>query len=142
MRTLLVVNGPNLNLLGTREPEIYGTKNLKDLESELSLRAGKNGLSVRFFQSNHEGALIDFVQENSPGAHGMILNAGALTHYSYALRDVITAVSIRTIEVHISNINSREEFRKTSVIAPVCLGQISGLGFESYFLALDFFSRL
>jgi 3-dehydroquinate dehydratase-2 len=140
MPRVLVVNGPNLNLLGKREPEIYGTRTLRDLEDEITTEAGRLGLAVTCFQSNSEGALIDFIQQESDKADGLILNAGALSHYSYALRDAVSAAGITTIEVHISNIHAREEFRHRSVLAPVCVGQIVGLGFEGYRLALRWFA--
>jgi len=140
MPRVLVVNGPNLNLLGTREPEIYGTRTLQDLEKEITAEAGRLGLTVTCFQSNSESALIDFIQRESAKADGLILNAGALSHYSYALRDAVSAVGITTVEVHISNIHAREEFRHRSVLSPVCVGQIVGLGFEGYRLALQWFA--
>lgn len=140
MPRVLVVNGPNLNLLGTREPEIYGLRTLQDLEKEIATEAGRLGVTVTCFQSNSEGALIDFIQQESGKADGLILNAGALSHYSYSLRDAVSAAGITTIEVHISNIHAREEFRHRSVLAPVCVGQIVGLGFEGYRLALQWFA--
>lgn len=135
---ILVVNGPNLNLLGQREPNVYGSRTLHDLETDLSSLAKSISVQLKFFQSNSEGAIIDFVQEHASSARGMILNPGAFTHYSYAIRDAVEATRIRTVEVHISNIHAREEFRHKSVIAPVCIGQISGLGFEGYLAALRF----
>ncbi|MFZ1684320.1 MAG: type II 3-dehydroquinate dehydratase [Candidatus Zixiibacteriota bacterium] len=140
MPRILVVNGPNLNLVGTREPEVYGSIPFEELNSRLSALAADLKLEISFFQSNHEGALIDYIQKEGPAAHGMILNGGALTHYSYALRDVISAVGILTIEVHMSNIHAREDFRQKSVTAPVCQGQISGFGFYGYAMALSFFA--
>jgi 3-dehydroquinate dehydratase-2 len=140
MPRVLVVNGPNLNLLGTREPEIYGTRTLRDLEEEVAAEAERLGLNVTCFQSNSESALIDFIQHEPAKADGLILNAGALSHYSFALRDAVSAAGITTIEVHISNIHAREEFRHRSVIASVCVGQIVGLGFEGYRLALQWFA--
>ncbi len=140
MPRILVVNGPNLNLVGTREPEVYGSVRFEELNSRLSALAADLNLEISFFQSNHEGALIDYIQKEGPSAHGMILNGGALTHYSYALRDVITAVGILTIEVHMSNIHAREDFRRNSVTAPACQGQISGFGFYGYAMALSFFA--
>ncbi len=140
MSKILVVNGPNLNLLGKREPEIYGTKTADELNSRLSALAAEIGLSLEFFQSNSEGALIDFIQARGTEAKGMIINAAALTHYGYALRDAIAAFSIETVEVHLSNVYAREEFRHHSVIAPVCKGQIVGFGFYGYAMALSYFS--
>jgi len=133
---ILVINGPNLNLLGTREPEIYGKQTLADIERELA----KDYPQVRFtfFQSNHEGAIIDRLQSViSSTIGGVVINAGALTHYSYAIRDAIAALSVPVIEVHISNIHMREEFRKVSVIAPVCQAQVSGFGIEGYRIAIE-----
>jgi len=138
MQTILVVNGPNLNLLGTREPEIYGHMTLQDLEKELVGLARDLQVELRFFQSNSEGAIIDFLQKEGPDASGVILNPGAFTHYSYAIRDAVASVGIRTVEVHLSNIYGREEFRHKSVIAPVCTGQISGLRSKGYLAALRF----
>ncbi len=138
MSVILVVNGPNLNLLGKREPETYGDKTLGDLQEYLR-EAASDSVELIFFQSNIEGEMIDFIQKNSEKADGLIINPGAYTHYSYAIRDAISATDIDTIEVHISNIHRREEFRQRSVIAPVCRGQISGLGFGSYIAALNYF---
>jgi len=137
---ILVVNGPNLNLLGTREPEIYGHLTLNEIQERLSDSARQNGIELVFFQSNHEGALIDFIQRESSKAIGMIINPAAFTHYSYAIRDAIAAVGIKTVEVHLSHIGAREKFRRKSVIAPVCAGQVSGLGAEGYRLALEYFT--
>jgi len=136
MRTILVVNGPNLNLLGKREPEIYGSGTLSDLESALETLAGDLQIQLRFFQSNAEGDIIDYLHSNGFEADGLIMNPGAFTHYSYAIRDAIDSVGIRAVEVHLSNIFGREEFRHHSVIAPVCIGQICGFGFDSYHAAL------
>ena len=136
MRTILVVNGPNLNLLGKREPEIYGSGTLSDLESALESLAGDLQIQLRFFQSNAEGDIIDYLHSNGFQADGLIINPGAFTHYSYAIRDAIESVGIRAVEVHLSNIFGREEFRRRSVIAPVCVGQICGFGFDSYHAAL------
>lgn len=134
---VLVLNGPNLNLLGTREPEIYGHTTLADINAWLEKRANEADVAIEFYQSNHEGALIDKIQEARGNVDYIIFNAGAYTHYSIALRDAIAGVEIPTIEVHLSNIHKREEFRHTSVLAPVCLGQISGLGAFSYMAALE-----
>ena len=134
MRSVLVINGPNLNLLGTREPEIYGTTTLAELE-EMCVEWGRIlDLEVAPFQSNHEGAIIDAIQQTS--ADGIVLNAGALTHYSYALFDALVAVGLPTVEVHISNIHAREEWRRHSVVQPACVAQISGEGLEGYRRAL------
>ncbi len=132
---ILVIHGPNLNLLGTREPDIYGSTTMEDINNALTEAAGEH--TVRTFQSNHEGALIDAVQEARGWANGLIINPAGYTHTSVALRDAIASVGIRTVEVHLSNIHRREPFRHTSLIAPVCEGQISGLGWHGYLLALD-----
>lgn len=134
---VLIVNGPNLNLLGDREPEIYGRLTLSDLEHRISARAVELGVVVRFFQSNHEGRLIDHLHETRHWADAVIINPAAYTHYSYALRDAIAAIAKPTIEVHLSDIAHREPFRATSVIADVCIAQISGLGIDSYLQALE-----
>ncbi|NLM25659.1 MAG: type II 3-dehydroquinate dehydratase [Firmicutes bacterium] len=144
MTEILLVNGPNLNLLGVREPEIYGSVTLEDIEKQVTLAAAKQGFSLKTFQSNSEGKIIDFLQENAD-AEGLIINPGAYTHYSYAIRDCIAGLRIPAVEVHLSQIYSREEFRQRSVIAPVCIGQISGFGDFSYLLGLqaliDYFTR-
>lgn len=137
---ILIVNGPNLNLLGQREPHLYGDTTLDELNGRLTDLAKELKLEIAFFQSNTEGALIDFIQKESQSADGLIINPGAFTHYSIALRDAINGVGIDAIEVHISNIYAREEFRHKSVIAPVCLGQITGLGHYAYALAISFFA--
>ena len=133
---ILVMNGPNLNLLGEREPGIYGNESLASINAGLAEEAKKLGAELDFYQSNHEGALIDKLHETRGVYSAIILNAGAYTHYSIAIRDAIAAIKLPVIEVHLSNIHSREEFRHTSVIAPVCKGQISGFGAYSYTLAL------
>lgn len=137
MASVLVLNGPNLNLLGTREPQIYGSTTLRDIERIMEHRAEEVGLAIDFFQSNHEGELVDRVQQANHHYDYIIFNAAAFTHYSIALRDAIAAIDVPVIEVHISNIHKREEFRHTSVLAPVALGQICGLGIESYLAALE-----
>lgn len=137
MGKILVMNGPNLNLLGTREPEIYGSLTLADIHERLRCRANEAGLEIEFMQSNHEGVLVDAIQRARRTVDYIILNAAALTHYSIALRDAIAAVDVPVIEVHLSNVHKREEFRHKSVIAPVVLGQIAGFGAESYLAALE-----
>lgn len=136
-RHILVLHGPNLNLLGTREPQIYGHTTLADINAALAARAMELGAAVQCFQSNHEGALIDTLQREAAMSSGLIINAGALTHYSYALRDAIVAARLRTVEVHISNVHARESFRHHSVISAVVSGQIVGLGWRGYLLALE-----
>ena len=137
MGKILILNGPNLNLLGTREPEIYGSLTLADINARLRRRAEEAGLDIEFLQSNHEGVLVDAIQTARGTVDYIILNAAAFTHYSIAIRDAIAAVEVPVIEVHLSNIHQRETFRHTSVIAPVVLGQIAGLGAESYMAALE-----
>ena len=134
---VLVIHGPNLNLLGTREPEIYGSMTMQDINEDLAKQAKEHNIEIDFFQSNHEGAIIDTLH-NARGQYGyIILNAGAFTHYSIALRDALAAIRVPAIEVHLSNIHQREEFRHHSVIAPIVVGQICGFGSDSYFIALE-----
>ncbi|MGD0836348.1 MAG: type II 3-dehydroquinate dehydratase [Polyangia bacterium] len=134
--TILVIHGPNLNLLGAREPEIYGTVSLAQIDDELRQESARLGLRVECFQSNHEGAIVDKLQQWRGQAAGLIINAGGLTHTSVSLRDAITALKLPTVEVHLSNLYARENFRHRSLIAPVCRGQIAGLGAIGYRLAL------
>ena len=136
---LMIINGPNLNLLGTREPDVYGNGTLEDLQELLTLKYGQQ-IDLDFFQTNIEGEIINAIQKcQSLEIVGIIINPGAYTHYSIAIHDALKSVSIPAIEVHISNIHNREEYRKTSVIAPATLGQISGFGFKSYALAVEYF---
>lgn len=141
MHSVLVLNGPNLNLLGTRQPEVYGTTTLADVESACRSRAESLGMAVDFLQSNHEGVLIDAIHAAKGVHHGFVINAGALTHTSIALRDAISSVELSTVEVHMSNIHARESFRHLSHIAPVALGQIAGFGLQGYLFALDALKR-
>ena len=134
----LVVNGPNLNWLGRRARSVYGAKTLADIEAAVSERATELGVDVGFFQSNHEGAIVEHLQAESGGASGLILNAGALTHYGLSLRDALADSRLPFVEVHMSNIYAREEFRRHSVVAPLAVGQIAGLGWYGYVLALEF----
>jgi 3-dehydroquinate dehydratase-2 len=134
---ILVVHGPNLNALGRRQPEIYGHTTLAQIDDALRERAGLAGAALLAFQSNHEGALIDFLQEHGADADGIVINPGALTHYGLALRDALASLGAPIVEVHLSNVYKREPFRHTSVVAPIATGQIAGLGWRGYLLALE-----
>lgn len=136
MKKILVILGPNLNMVGVREKGIYGEETAQSISEQIKSFANEQGFSVEIYQSNHEGDLIDKIHAARENFDGAVINAGALTHYSYALRDAIACVKIPFVEVHMSNIHAREEFRHTSVIAPVCAGQIAGFGKNSYFLAI------
>jgi len=134
---ILVLNGPNLNLLGVRQPEIYGSLSLADIEAILRRKASQLGVSIEFRQTNHEGILVDWIHQARGVFDGILLNAGGYTHTSVALRDAILATEMQVVEVHLSNIHAREEFRHRSLIAAVCRGQICGFGAQSYVLALE-----
>ena len=136
---LLYIFGPNLNLLGTREPTWYGTRTFEWICETIKREGAKKGVDISIVQSNHEGEIVDQIQAARENVHGIVINPGAYTHYSLAIRDALGAVNIKTIEVHMSNIYQREEFRHRSVIAPVCAGQISGLGWIGYLLAMEAF---
>ena len=136
MMNILVINGPNLNLLGEREPGVYGNDSLQEIQSEIIAETKALNVDVEFYQSNHEGGIIDALHNAMDDADGVVLNAGAYTHYSYAIRDAIKAIKIPVVEVHMSNVDSREEFRHISVIAPVCKGSIAGFGKFSYILGI------
>ena len=142
IKKILVIHGPNLNLLGEREPGIYGSTGIDELNKNIIARAKEQGLECEILQSNHEGAIIDKLHAARLKFDGVIINAGAYTHYSYAIRDAIAAIKIPCIEVHISNVFSRDEFRSKSVIAPVCKGSICGFGFGSYYLAVIAMSEM
>ena len=133
---ILVINGVNMNMLGIREPEKYGTMTLKDLEKELYAYSFELGVDIETFQSNHEGEIVEKIHSAYKHADGIVINPGAYTHTSVAIRDAVAAVAIPTVEVHMTNIHAREDFRHNSMIAPVCLAQISGFGAESYKLAI------
>jgi 3-dehydroquinate dehydratase-2 len=136
-RAILLVHGPNLNLLGERNPAVYGTTTLLDIEADVAAAANERGVAVLTFQSNHEGAILDFLHQHRKLADGVVLNAGAFTHTSVALRDAIEAIDLPVVEVHISNTHRRETFRHVSLIAGVCLGQVTGLGRRGYTTATN-----
>ncbi|MDP3061993.1 MAG: type II 3-dehydroquinate dehydratase [Chloroflexota bacterium] len=142
MPTVLFINGPNLNMLGKRDPSHYGSRTLPQIEADIKERGKALGLEVACFQSNHEGAIIDFLQAQAPNAKGVIINPGALTHYGLSLREALAEVRLPIIEVHLSNIHAREEWRRRSVTAPVVTGQMCGLGWRGYLAALDVLATL
>ena len=139
---ILVLHGPNLNLLGTREPDVYGALTLTDINRRLRDYAAQQDIDLRTFQFNSEGAMIDAIHEARSWAQGIVINPGAYAHTSYALRDAIAGVGLPAVEVHLSNVHAREEFRHVSVIAPVCVGQIIGFGWRSYLLGLEALRQL
>ncbi len=139
---ILVINGANMNMLGKREPDIYGREDYADLCAHIYSHAQSRGVAVECFQSNHEGAIIDAIQEADATFDGIVINPGAYAHYSYAIRDALKAVSIPAVEVHMSDIQKREEFRHLSVTSPACIAQIRGHGFESYTMAIDMLAKL
>ena len=135
---ILVLHGPNLNLLGVREPKIYGRETLDDINARLKARVAQSNVELRIVQSNHEGVLVDELHAARLARfNGILINPGAFTHYSYALRDAIAATDLPAVEVHLSNVHKREEFRHTSVLVPVCIGQVMGFGWRSYLLGLE-----
>lgn len=134
---ILIIHGPNLNMLGQREPDVYGSLSLEQINARLETYAAGNGFEIKTFQSNSEGALVDAIQDAGSWAGGLVINAGAYTHTSIALRDAISAVNLPTVEVHLSNVHAREPFRHNSYIAAVCLGTIAGFGWRSYLLGLE-----
>ena len=142
MKKFVVVHGPNLNLLGKREPHVYGTRSLADLNDLIRAKAGDLKATVELLQSNNEGEIIDFLQKEAPGSTGIVINPGALSHYSLALYDCLQALDVPAVEVHISNIHAREEFRARSVTARGARGVITGLGFDGYLLAMEYLSGL
>ena len=142
MTRFLVINGPNLNLLGKRDPGIYGSGTLPEIEAHISERAQDLNVEVDFFQSNGEGAIIDYIQCNSADAQGIIINPGALTHYGYSLRDALADSGLPVVEVHLSNIHARELWRRHSVVAEIARGQIGGFGWRGYLAALDMLASL
>jgi len=137
MKKILVIHGPNLDLLGRREPEIYGRTTLKEIDKNLKTFARKNRIRLTIVQSNHEGEIVDLIGNARSRFDAIVINPAAYTHTSVAIRDAVAASGVKTVEVHLSNIYSREEFRQTSLIAPVCVGQISGFGADSYLLGLQ-----
>ncbi len=142
MKRILFILGPNLNMVGIRDRHVYGTETAESIENEVRERAAKLGFEIEVFQSNHEGDIVDKIHSAYGCTDGIMINAGALTHYSYALRDAIETVQIPTVETHMSNIYAREEFRHKSVISAVCKGCIAGFGKRSYFLALEAFAEI
>jgi 3-dehydroquinate dehydratase-2 len=141
-RNVLVIHGPNLNMLGTREPDIYGHQTLEEINAALTTQANRLGLHIETFQSNHEGDMVDKIQQAHDSFHGIIINPAAYTHTSIAIRDALSLLNIPVVEIHLSNIYKRESFRRTSMISAVVTAQISGLGSHGYLLALEGLARL
>ncbi|MGD8738703.1 MAG: type II 3-dehydroquinate dehydratase [Desulfobacterales bacterium] len=141
-RNVLVIHGPNLNMLGTREPDIYGHQTLEEIDAALTTQANRLGLHIETFQSNHEGDMVDKIQQAHDSFHGIIINPAAYTHTSIAIRDALSLLNIPVVEIHLSNIYKRESFRRTSMISAVVTAQISGLGSHGYLLALEGLARL
>lgn len=141
MKKVFLIHGVNLNMTGIREKGVYGTKTLPEMVSEITEYAKTKGIEIKHFQSNYEGRIVDVIHSAYKNADGIIINPGAFTHYSYAIRDAVASVDVKTIEVHLSDIKNREEFRKTSVIEPVCVAQIYGKGIDGYFEAVDILAR-
>ncbi|WP_297433755.1 type II 3-dehydroquinate dehydratase [uncultured Cetobacterium sp.] len=139
---VLIINGPNLNFLGKREPKIYGNETLELINNKIKEFGMNHGMDIEFFQSNHEGYIIDKIQESYENVDYLIINPGALTHYGIGIRDAILSTNLKTIEVHLSNVYSREEFRHKSVISDICIGKITGFGSEGYKIALQYLSNL
>lgn len=137
MHKILVIHGPNLNLLGSREPDIYGKTSIKKINDELLNIAAKNKVQLKIAQTNHEGEIVDLIQKSKGKFNAIVINPAAYTHTSVAIRDAISAVGVPTVEVHLSNIYAREEFRRTSLVSPVAVGQVSGFGINSYLLGLE-----
>lgn len=135
---IAVINGPNINMLGVREPNIYGVNSYEDLKKYIEDYASENGIETTVLQSNSEGEIIDYIQRAAAGFDAIVINPGAYTHYSYAIYDALLAAQLPTVEVHISNIHKRDEFRHKSITAPACIGQICGLGFRGYTLAMEY----
>jgi 3-dehydroquinate dehydratase-2 len=134
---ILIINGPNLNMLGNRDTSQYGSTTLQEIETKISEKAQSLGVKVEFFQSNHEGAIVDYIQSAASNSSGIVINPGALTHYGLSLRDALVDSTLPVVEIHLSNIHGREQFRRNSVMSSICIGQIAGLGWKGYIQGLD-----